>query len=386
MPPSNDDIPFEEPADDVFAADDDAFEADDATGAGALDDDDAAMPLRALLGTSAEPVLAVAARSADVLTVAIENVLMRQSSVAGAATEVTDYESVAAEFAQREHVGLELRVAMAGESHALAVLLPIETAGTLFNLETLAEQVTAGDYVDGDIEALAATTRELLELAGLMLFVDELGGGEAALSAVRLGAADETMASVQSGARGNQALRIDLVLTLVDGQHVVLTAVVPTAFLGAVASHVGAGLPRGAGIAVDDPTAIEEEAPASAPRPRVSSLRPQAESESPVHPARFPPLALPERPPASRQQIDIIMDVGLRVTVELGRSNMTVEEVLGLGPGSVVELNKLAGEPVDVLVNDRPIARGEVVVVDENFGVRVTEILSPRNRASVLAR
>ena len=63
-----------------------------------------------------------------------------------------------------------------------------------------------------------------------------------------------------------------------------------------------------------------------------------------------------------------------------------MEEVLALGPGSVIELNKLAGEPVDVLVNDRLIARGEVVVVDENFGVRVTEVISPRSRAVAVAR
>ena len=63
---------------------------------------------------------------------------------------------------------------------------------------------------------------------------------------------------------------------------------------------------------------------------------------------------------------------------------MTVEDVLALGPGSVVELNKLAGEPVDILINDQLIARGEVVVVDENFGVRVTEIVSPRRRARVM--
>jgi flagellar motor switch protein FliN/FliY len=80
------------------------------------------------------------------------------------------------------------------------------------------------------------------------------------------------------------------------------------------------------------------------------------------------------------------MDVSMRVTVELGRSSLTVEEILELGPGSVVELNKLAGEPVDILVNDRLIARGEVVVVDENFGVRVTEIISPRQRASAMSR
>ena len=67
-----------------------------------------------------------------------------------------------------------------------------------------------------------------------------------------------------------------------------------------------------------------------------------------------------------------------------GGTRMTVEEVLSLGPGSVVELNKLAGEPVDVLVNEQLIARGEVVVVDENFGVRVTEIVSPRRRAHAI--
>ena len=84
--------------------------------------------------------------------------------------------------------------------------------------------------------------------------------------------------------------------------------------------------------------------------------------------------------------IDLIMDVTMRVTVELGRSAMAVEDLLQLGPGSVVELNKLAGEPVDILVNESLIARGEVVVVDENFGVRVTEIVSPLQRATAQGR
>jgi flagellar motor switch protein FliN/FliY len=84
------------------------------------------------------------------------------------------------------------------------------------------------------------------------------------------------------------------------------------------------------------------------------------------------------------RSIDLLMDVSMRVSVELGRSRLTVEEVLQLGPGSVVELDKLAGEPVDILVNERLIARGEVVVVDENFGVRVTEIVSPRQRATAM--
>jgi flagellar motor switch protein FliN/FliY len=74
--------------------------------------------------------------------------------------------------------------------------------------------------------------------------------------------------------------------------------------------------------------------------------------------------------------IELIMDVQLQVTVELGRSRLTVREVLGLGAGSVVELDKRAGEAVEVVVNNKTVARGEVVVIDENFGVRITEIVS----------
>jgi len=84
--------------------------------------------------------------------------------------------------------------------------------------------------------------------------------------------------------------------------------------------------------------------------------------------------------------VDLILDVQLQVAVELGRAQMKVREVLGLGPGSVVELDKHAGEPVEVVVNNKTIAKGEVVVIDENFGVRITEIVSAqRNDANAKA-
>ncbi len=82
--------------------------------------------------------------------------------------------------------------------------------------------------------------------------------------------------------------------------------------------------------------------------------------------------------------IDLLLDVPLRVSVELGRATMTIREVLNLGAGSVVELDKMAGEPVDIMANDRLIARGEVVVVDENFGVRVTDIVTVEKRLNSL--
>lgn len=97
-----------------------------------------------------------------------------------------------------------------------------------------------------------------------------------------------------------------------------------------------------------------------------------------VRSARFEPLApLPTAGTAAADpaSIDLLMDVPLRVTVELGRTRMSVRQVLELQTGSVVELDRMAGEPVDVMVNDRLMARGEVVVVDDKFGIRITEIV-----------
>ncbi|MFN7453518.1 MAG: flagellar motor switch protein FliN [Pseudobdellovibrionaceae bacterium] len=92
----------------------------------------------------------------------------------------------------------------------------------------------------------------------------------------------------------------------------------------------------------------------------------------------------PEMDPASDRNLQMIMDIPLRVTVELGRTKMPVSELLNLGQGSVIELNKLAGEPMEVLVNDKLIARGEAVVVNEKFGVRLTDIISTKERVEQL--
>jgi flagellar motor switch protein FliN len=82
--------------------------------------------------------------------------------------------------------------------------------------------------------------------------------------------------------------------------------------------------------------------------------------------------------------LDFVLDIPLSLTVELGRSRMLISELLQLGQGSVVELAKLAGEPMDVYVNQRLIARGEVVVINEKFGVRLTDIVSPAERINKL--
>lgn len=93
--------------------------------------------------------------------------------------------------------------------------------------------------------------------------------------------------------------------------------------------------------------------------------------------AEFEPVDLPAR---NQQNLDLLLDIPLQVTVELGRTKQKLQDILELDAGSIVELDKLAGEPVDVLVNSKLIAKGEVVVIDENFGVRVTDIISQKER------
>lgn len=105
--------------------------------------------------------------------------------------------------------------------------------------------------------------------------------------------------------------------------------------------------------------------------------------EVPVQPVQFAPLQQNYNP-KEVANIDLIMDVPLQITVELGKTKKTIREILALGPGSVIELDKLAGEPVDLLVNGKLLAKGEVVVIDENFGIRVSDIISPIERVTNL--
>ncbi|MEW5847912.1 MAG: flagellar motor switch protein FliN [Myxococcota bacterium] len=86
----------------------------------------------------------------------------------------------------------------------------------------------------------------------------------------------------------------------------------------------------------------------------------------------------------SPQRLEMLMDVPLEVSVELGRSRLAIRELLSLGPGSVVELDKDPSEPLDILVNGRLVARGEAVVVNDQFGVRITDIVSPAERLARL--
>lgn len=86
----------------------------------------------------------------------------------------------------------------------------------------------------------------------------------------------------------------------------------------------------------------------------------------------------------SKKDIDFILDIPLELTVQLGMTKMLIRDLLQLGQGSVIELDKLAGEPMEILINNKLVARGEVVVVNEKFGVRLTDIISPAERINQL--
>lgn len=136
--------------------------------------------------------------------------------------------------------------------------------------------------------------------------------------------------------------------------------------------------------------AAPQPAPAPAPQPQASQTAPQpqpmmgqpvdmsamyANQQVNVQPAQFQNFTGDMNGVFPKENIDLIMDVPLEVTVELGRTSKSIHDILDFAPGTIIELNKIAGEPIDVLVNGKYVAKGEVVVIEESFGVRITEII-----------
>jgi len=135
-----------------------------------------------------------------------------------------------------------------------------------------------------------------------------------------------------------------------------------------------------AGVSHDTPMERQAADAASPVKTREYSGAPESiKMPNVVQKAQFPQLGGSEKL-EEIQNIGLLLDVPLPVSIELGRTTMNIEDILNLGPGSVVELNRLVGEPVDLLVNSKMIARGEVVVVDENFGIRITDLIAPQER------
>jgi len=149
----------------------------------------------------------------------------------------------------------------------------------------------------------------------------------------------------------------------------------------AMAEEVGEG--EGAGDDLEAQMAAAMEQDVRMDEDMFDSLPGGDTSSLEVREAGFKQLT-PSDEPVGRDNIDRLLDIGLSLSVELGRKDMKIKEILSLGPGKIIELDKLAGEPVDLLVNGKLLAKGEVVVVDENFGVRITELIDPVDRIKIL--
>lgn len=150
-----------------------------------------------------------------------------------------------------------------------------------------------------------------------------------------------------------------------------------------------AASPADAGGAGDDDALAAEWAAALAADEQASIKKEKEQSAlaSQAKDATFKDLtdeAKAPRPDSNRRELDFILDIPLDVSAELGRTRLLINELLQLGQGSVVELNKLAGEPLEVYVNGKMVARGEAVVINEKFGIRLTDIISPIERVKQL--
>ncbi len=243
-----------------------------------------------------------------------------------------------------------------------------------------------GDKIGGNV--YTASRLQELVLEGMdTAFSSILGEGLGLGDSVATPAADVPM------------LLLRLPITSVDNEELVLVSVYDAAVAGELSAHI---------IALQ---ALSAEASATPPAPapvaqrgqelkaavagRPASAVPAAPAPNgnggpaPL-PANVRPATLPELTAAPISgpgyNIDLLLGVTLQVAVEIGRTTLPIRDVLALTPGSIIELDKLAGEKVDILINGRPIAQGEVVVVDENFGVRITDVVARQQRLSTSGR
>ena len=298
--------------------------------------------LRRALGAHYGAIAHLGLSAGEVVPVALESVIGLGAEIEAYTAGLTDFDSLSAELASADPLGFVLQVAFS-ETEVLpaGVLVPADSAGALFGLDEARESHQAVVPARGLGGRITERLGQFLDLLSLTLFTDGLAGTEVTLAGMHRGRAG-SFDFLQDLAENTAPARIDVVVRLESGVTAPVTLILPLSLMLRMA----------------------------APPPAASGPAP-ASLEGAGGPAR---------------PLDLLVVDSLRVSVELGGSSMTAEEILELGPGSVVELNQLAAEPLDILVNDRLIARGEVLVVDEKFGVRITEISSPRQRAHAIER
>lgn len=359
---------------------------------------------------TAEPLVALGANLLEVAPTVAQSALGQTVGLESRGARPTTDADMEEAFGGLRHFAIEIRVAVGdADAYLVTLLLPATGLAGLFGIE-LDEDSLDEESAAPALEQAGTAASELLDLLTLMLFADTAVRAELKLSEVRLDELDMTLGMITDTAGGAPIFRLDHEITVADAETpFTATLLVPQTLLQRIQADLsGDGAPAAAAAddAVSEPAGLDEpdlaDAGALPPLaadgdlgvdafgqggPRLGEIDDatlQAAGDSvPIQPIRFPDLR-PGMTGGMAQALDLILDVSMRVSVELGRTKLTVQEILALGTGSVVELDKLAGEPVDILINERLIARGEVVMVEENFGVRVTEILRPGPTAQVV--
>ncbi|MGA3030977.1 MAG: flagellar motor switch protein FliN [Candidatus Limnocylindrales bacterium] len=245
-----------------------------------------------------------------------------------------------------------------------------------------------GDKIGGNVY----TAERLQELV--------LEGMDTAFESI-LGEGLSLGAPVEVSSPNAPMLLLRLPITSVDNEELVLVSAYDAAVAGELSAHVVALQALSSEASTTPPPApapvaqrTQEFKAAVAGRPATpapaAAPAPNGNGGSSPLPANVRPAQLPELTGAPTAgpgyNIDLLLGVTLQVTVEIGRTTLPIRDVLALTPGSIIQLDKLAGEKVDILINGRPIAQGEVVVVDENFGVRVTDVVARQQRLSTTGR
>jgi flagellar motor switch protein FliN/FliY len=223
------------------------------------------------------------------------------------------------------------------------------------------------------LDALTVAFSDMISRA-----VDSIGAGldeQLVSGEIDLGMEGELPAEEPAGTRLTLAMHVDGFgpLTIVQQTDADLTHWLDLHALAQVSATVAAPAPTPAPVTEDPPT------PAG-PEPAITQAAPSATTENVVPLTAAPPQPVAATSAERRGDLEMLMNVPLPLTVELGSTQRTVRELVDFSIGSIIELGKLAGDPLDIKVNDRVIARGEVVVIDEEFGIRVTEIVSPQDR------
>ena len=333
--------------------------------------------IRSLLGDTWEPLAQLGQRWGETTTVALQNALGKTIGYANAAFAATSYTDIIEEFSGTEHVAVEVKLTFGpNDGFLLGIVAPSVDAGLLFDvdLSPAATDAAAASELGNTVHR---TVAEIADLLGLMLFSDTSEKPEIAIGDVLFDRIEESIGIIADVAGEVVASRHDVDLEFGDEQRSRLTTIIPLKLLTRLAEMLAPAEEASAPAPAEAPAS--QEAPSLQAVPTGQS-RPRGEDDPAIHAARFTPFDGAPTSQSASHTLDLIMDVPLRITVELGRNSLTVADVLDVVPCSVIELDKLAGEPVDIFVNDKLVAHGEVVVVEESFGVRILDVVSPQQR------